>query len=202
MSDSALRERKKAAIRAKVLEVAHGLFREDGFEGTTIEQICGGSLISKRTFFRYFRDKESLVFPQREERLTAFVHFLNANKEVENPFDSLRLATHHFGSRFHKHKARLKAQQTMVGQSGDLLSREREIDLDWQRAIATALSERAGQSPADDLWARVAAGAIMGVVRSTTNFWFEHGCKDDLTELGLNALEYLEKGFPTRAGTN
>ena len=65
-SESQLRERKKAAIRSKVLEVAHKLFHESGFDGTTIEQICNDALISKRTFFRYFKDKESLVFPHRE----------------------------------------------------------------------------------------------------------------------------------------
>jgi hypothetical protein len=39
----------------------------------------------------------------------------------------------------------------------------------------------------------------MGVVRSTMNFWFDHDCDPDLTQLGLDALNYLERGFPHRA---
>jgi hypothetical protein len=31
------------------------------------------------------------------------------------------------------------------------------------------------------------------------NYWFEHDCKDDLTRLGNDALNYLEQGFPHRA---
>ncbi len=194
-----LRERKKAAARANVLDIAHRLFHEVGFEAATIGQICNEALISKRSFFRYFRDKESLVFPNREERLEVFVAFLEDHHDAENPFESLRLATKIFGAEYDRHKKRLRDQQSLIHSSLVLLSREREIDQDWQTAIANAFSARAGNSPDGDLWALVLAGAIMGVVRATMNFWFERGCRDDLTELGLEALNYLERGFPHRA---
>jgi len=200
VSEPGLRERKKAAARANVLEIAHRLFHAQGFDATTIEQICAEALISKRTFFRYYRDKEALVFPNREERLEVFVSFLGTNRDVENPFDSLRLATRVFGAEYNKNKKRLRAQQKVIRSSFALLSREREIDQDWQVAIAEAFSARAGNSPDSDLWARVLAGAIMGVVRSTMTFWFERDCDDDLTQLGLDALDYLERGFPHRSG--
>ena len=87
-------------------------------------------------------------------------------------------------------------QQAIILSSQALLAREREIDLDWERAIAEAFSARAGNMPEDDLWARVLAGAIMGVVRSTMTYWFERDCQDDLAEIGMNALHSLERGFP------
>ena len=198
-SESQLRERKKAAIRSKVLEVAHKLFHQSGFDGTTIEQICNEALISKRTFFRYFKDKESLVFPNREEKLEAFIAFLDNHRDVDNPFDSLRQATRIFGSEYAKNKDRLRTQQTLIENSLELRAREREIDQDWEKAIAGALSARAGQAPGSDLWAQVLAGAIIGVVRSTMTFWFAQNCEIDLTLLGLDALECLEKGFPKSA---
>jgi len=197
MSEPSLREKKKAANRSKVLEVAHRLFHQNGFDATTIEQICGEAMISKRTFFRYFRDKEALIFPNREERLQVFIAFLAQHRNVENPFESLRMATRIFGAQYKKNKARLQVQQALIRSSVELQAREREIDLDWQRAIADAFSARSGNSPETDLWARVLAGAIMGVIRSTVNFWFERDCVDDLTQLGLDALQYVERGFPT-----
>jgi hypothetical protein len=36
----------------------------------------------------------------------------------------------------------------------------------------------------------------MGVVRSTMTYWFERECQDDLAEIGMNALHFLEQGFP------
>ncbi|MBJ95014.1 MAG: hypothetical protein CMP23_11160 [Rickettsiales bacterium] len=194
-----LRERKKAAARANVLAVAHRLFHEQGFDATTLEQICSEALISKRTFFRYFRDKESLIFPNRDERLAGFIAFLEQHQDVDNPFDSLREATRFFGGQYNENKRRYLVQQSLIGSSSELRNREREIDEDWQEALASALAARAGTSLASDLWARVLAGAIMGVVRSTVTFWFEGNCQEDLCELGLDALDYLERGFPTRA---
>ncbi len=194
-----LRERKKAQARAHVLETAHALFHRKSFDATTVESICREASISKRTFFRYFSDKESLVFGQREERLATFVEFLAEHERVENPFDALRTATRVFGARYNSKKKRLLAQQRVVLSSPALLARERAIDGDWERAIAQAFSSRSGHSPEDDLWARVLAGAIMGVVRSTVTYWFERKCEDDLTRLGLDALDYLERGFPQRA---
>ena len=194
-----LRSRKKAEARAKVLDTAHRLFRQASFDTVTLEAICHESSISKRTFFRYFRDKESLVFPHREERLDKFVRFLKQNEQVENPFDSLRAATQIFGAKYNENKAHLCAQQAVIHSSSELLAREREIDKDWEREIANAFSARSMNNPEEDLWARVLAGAIMGVVRSTMTYWFERECQDDLVQLGLDALEYLERGFPHRA---
>lgn len=194
-----LRERKKAEARAKVLDTAHRLFRRDSFEGTTLEVICIKSGISKRTFFRYFRDKESLVFPHREERLTTFIAFLKEHEQVENPFDSLRLATQVFGAQYNENKDHFLAQQAVILASPALMARELEIDKDWEEAIANAFSARSGNNAEDDLWARVLAGAIMGVVRATMTYWFDRNSQDDLTQLGLDALNYLERGFPHRS---
>lgn len=194
-----LRERKKAEAHAKVLDTAHKLFRRNSFDATTLEMICQESSISKRTFFRYFRDKESLVFPHREERLGHFVRFLKANEQIENPFDSLRAATKIFGAKYNENREHLHAQQAVIHSSQALLAREREIDKDWEREIAKAFSARSMNNPDEDLWARVLAGAIMGVVRSTMTYWFERNCQDDLVQLGVDALEYLERGFPHRA---
>jgi len=193
-----LRERKKSENQATVLAVAHRLFRRSSFDETTLREICGESGISKRTFFRYFRDKESLVFPHREERLAEFVRFLESHQQVENPFDSLRAATRAFGTRYNENKAYLMATQEMILSSPALLARETEIDRDWEQAISRAFSARSGNDPSQDLWARVLAGAIMGVVRATMNYWFDRQCEDDLTQLGLDALDFLERGFPHR----
>jgi len=193
-----LRERKKAEAKANVLEISHRLFRKQGFDGTTLEAICQEADISKRTFFRYFRDKESLAFPRRDERLAQFKAFLKQNQQIDNPFESLRIATQIFGARYNDHSEHLCAQQAVIQGSDALLAREREIDLDWQREIANAFSARSGHDAQSDLWARVLAGAIMGVVRSIMNYWFDRDCEPDLVEMGLDALNYLERGFPHR----
>ena len=193
-----LRERKKVERRAQLLDIAHRLFHEKGFANTTIEEICDEAMISKRTFFRYFPDKESLVFPNRDERLEQFVRFLGMHSDVDNPFDALRDATRLFSSRYNENKDKILAQQALIQSSQSLLARERAIDRDWEAAIAAAFAARSEPGPETELWSAVLAGAVMGVVRATMRCWFAGDCERNLGELGLTAIDCLEQGFPKR----
>ncbi|MCP4867653.1 MAG: TetR family transcriptional regulator [Proteobacteria bacterium] len=179
-----------------MLEISQELFRKQGFDASTLEEICDRAQISKRTFFRYFRDKESLVFPNREQRLEDFESFLQLPLPQENPFDTLRKATRLYGAEYNSNRVAILAQQSLVHGSGHLLAREAEIDRDWERQIALAFARKVGGGESVELWSRVMAGAIMGVVRSTMSYWFERNCEDNLVDLGLDAIDKLEKGFP------
>jgi NADH dehydrogenase len=71
------RERKKQQTRQRLLEAALRLFRERGYDNTTVERITEAVDVAKSTFFNYFETKEAILpaladwrFEQLEEALS------------------------------------------------------------------------------------------------------------------------------------
>lgn len=55
-----LRERKRARARRDLQRAAVALVERDGYQATTIEEICAAAEVSKSSFFRYFGTKEAV----------------------------------------------------------------------------------------------------------------------------------------------
>ena len=63
------RERKKRETRQRLMEAALRLFREQGYDATTVEQIAESADVAKGTFFNYFETKEAILPALAEWRL-------------------------------------------------------------------------------------------------------------------------------------
>ena len=60
-ADLGLRERKKLAVRRRILEAAVEVASETGFGGAKVAEICGRADVSQKTFFNYFPSKRALL---------------------------------------------------------------------------------------------------------------------------------------------
>lgn len=62
-----LRDRKRAAAKAHVADVAIRLFAERGYAAVSVAEICAAADVAPRSFFRYFPAKEDVLLePMRE----------------------------------------------------------------------------------------------------------------------------------------
>lgn len=191
-----IRQRKKDTTRQALLAAANRRLHQAGFEATTIDQVCQDADVSRRTFFRYFPDKESLAFPHRQERMQRFVELLASAPASESPVEGLRRVAQVFAKEYMQNRDSLLAQQRLIQTAPALLARENEIDRDWEDCMAQAFRARAGAGPDAELRSRVLAGAAIGVIRATMRHWFASGGTVDLGRLGDEALDRLERGFP------
>jgi AcrR family transcriptional regulator len=65
------RQRKKNATRDRIRTSALRLFREQGYDATTVEQIASTAGVSHMTFFRYFPTKEDVALSDSYDPLIA-----------------------------------------------------------------------------------------------------------------------------------
>ncbi|GAA4670555.1 TetR/AcrR family transcriptional regulator [Phytohabitans rumicis] len=62
-----LRERKHRRTREAIIEAAMTLFAERGFDGVTVTDIAQRAEVGRSTFFRYFTDKQEVLFADDAE---------------------------------------------------------------------------------------------------------------------------------------
>ena len=55
------REKRKQEIRSRIEDAAYRLFRTQGIEDTSIEQICVEADVARRTFYGHFTNKHALL---------------------------------------------------------------------------------------------------------------------------------------------
>jgi len=195
-----LRERKKDATRRALVRAANLRFHRDGFDATTIDDMCADVSVSRRTFFRYFANKEALAFPHRAERLERFLELLEGAPSQQSPFVSLRAIARLMAREYAANREQLIAQQRLIQSAPALIAREHEIDHDWEQAMAQAFAPHFGATEQAQLRARMLAGAAIGVIRATMRYWFEHDGRPDLGALGTQALDALQDGFMALRG--
>ena len=192
-----LRERKKARTRASIREHAVRLFREQGYQATTVEQIAAAAEVSPSTFFRYFPTKEDVVL--QDDMDTRLVEAFERQPAGLGPLPAIRAAIRQV---FASYSA---ADLELIGETSALTVsvpevRARAVD-EFARTIsviAEALAKRAGR-PADDLAVRTTAGAIIGVFMSVTMPWDGWSDRQSIGETFQRidqALGLLEAGLP------
>lgn len=85
-----LRERKKAATRGRISDVATEMMVRRGFDNVTIAEIAEAAEVSKVTVFNYFPRKEDIFFDRGPEATTLIAEAVRSRGESESPLRALR----------------------------------------------------------------------------------------------------------------
>ena len=186
------RERRKIATRRALLEAAYRLFLERGYHETTMEAVADEAGVSRRTAFRYFPTKHSLVFPERDRRLARFQELL-AEGEAPTPYAGLRRAVLSLAADYEANRDAMMTQDRLVQSTPELAGLELRLDHDFQEAMVERLRD-GRDDPDSERRARVLGAAVMGVVRAALREWFDRNGEADLRSLGEEAFRVLEDG--------
>src|SRR5258708_37994066 len=113
-----LRERHMDRTRAAIVDAALALFQEQGFMETTVDAIAERADVGRRTFFRYFPAKESVLFHDIDAQIQTTIDALTARPEDEPPFEALLAVLRGSAGRVSAHLAQ-RQPRAQVGHDGD-----------------------------------------------------------------------------------
>lgn len=156
-----LRERKKAKTRAAIQQQALRLFRDQGYDATTVDQIADAAEVSPSTFFRYFPTKEDVVLYDALDPL--IIAAFEAQPPQLSPTQAFRRALREvIGSLQPRDIEDMQRRFDIIREVPELRARMLDELTRTTRLMAGVMARRLGR-PADDFEVRNAAGAMVGV---------------------------------------
>jgi AcrR family transcriptional regulator len=179
-ADPPRRERTRTALR----EAALARFVRDGFDATSIADIAADVGVTTRTFYRYFANKDEVLFADYEDRLDWFHRALSVRPRKEPLVASVRAAIDSFPD-----------DPAVVAEIARLRTAEldpdriephiRRVESQLGRGIEAHLLQR-NPDIADDLDTRlrttIVARTVAAAVFAALDTWMA-GPADDLDEL-------------------
>lgn len=178
--ESSLRERKKQRTRAALADVALELFAERGFAAVTMAEIAAAADVGPRTVYRYFADKEELLFGEDEAVAELLLEVVEGRPHDEPVLDSLVATSVALASVWQDRHAEGRARQAVIDASPALKARSRAKQQRHEALLAEALSRRGVDQPGARLLSRVVVACFDEAVRR----WFDD---DDPVHPGLAA---------------
>jgi AcrR family transcriptional regulator len=184
------RQRKKTATRGRIRASALRLFREQGYDTTTVEQIAAAAGVSHMTFFRYFPAKEDVVLSDDYDPLIASaIAQTPATWPVIRRIrtvlaDGLRLI-------YDTDRDTLFDQVKLIVATPALRDRLWADQIATQQLILQALSAGQDEQQSPSFQARVTVAACLAAASTAILTWVESDGTPELPDLMAQAFDTL-----------
>jgi AcrR family transcriptional regulator len=184
-----LRELKKERTREAVQRAAMRLFDTQGYAATTVEQIAAAAEISTATFYRYYSDKEDIVF--RDDNRALVEEVIAARPPDETVAASLGAVFQRLAAEFEADRdaviVRMRLMHGVPGlQARRSATRQKTADL-----LARLLAPRAHTDP-DNRELRLAIAVALAAEAETLFYWARTDGAGQLEGLLADALTRIE----------
>jgi AcrR family transcriptional regulator len=204
-----LRELKKRQTRQLIADTAWRLFADRGFDRVTVAEVAREAQVAEATVFNYFPTKEDLFYHRLEAFEAGLVQAVAAREVGEPALAAVRrylLASDGLLAQVEAGDAdalqRLRTVNRVIAASPALQAREQQAMARSTNRLAELLAAETGAA-ADDVTARAAASALLGVQRALVDHVRRRILDDDgparlaadVRDLGRQAFALLEQGL-------
>ncbi len=181
------RDAQRLETRRTLAEHALRLFRDQGFDETTVEEIAAAAGVSPRTFFLHFSTKSAAAFPDHDIRVEEFRTRLGSGVDRSNPLSHL-CQTLVIGLDTTSPMRRTRYQ--LLSTVPALQDEDSRTDRDYESVAVAYLIESWGDGVEVRLRAHAVANAMMGVIRASLIAWGDAGIDPQRV-----CLEMLQRMF-------
>lgn len=142
-----LREQHKARTSASIASAALELFAARGYAAVTVSEVAAAAGVGERTLYRYFADKEDLLFGEDEQLRATLRSAIEQQPDGQPPFTMLREASASVARVLQGRREEVARRARVIASSAALSARDRAKRGAWESLLADGLSRR-GVPPA------------------------------------------------------
>jgi AcrR family transcriptional regulator len=171
----------------RLLGAALALYRENGYDQTTVAEIAERAGLTERTFFRYFGDKREVLFAGQGRLLELYAATIAAAPEPATPLDMVAAALQAGAPVFEERREFGRQRQAVIDSHPELQEREQLKRASTAAAMTEALQRRGVAELAASLAAEVAVIAF----KTAFSRWVRDPGAPGLSQLIEEALAEL-----------
>jgi AcrR family transcriptional regulator len=187
------RQRKKTATRDRIRASALRLFREQGYDATTVEQIAVAAGVSHVTFFRYFPAKEDVALSDSYDPLIA--GFIAQTPATWPLIQRIRtVLVQGLRQVYDADRDALPAQNKLIVSTPALRERLWAHQITTQQLILQAL-EADQDDPHPSFQDRVTVAACLAAATTAILAWVENDGTPELPDLIEQAFDALARSW-------
>jgi AcrR family transcriptional regulator len=174
--------------RGRLEQAALELYRERGFDQTTVAEIAERAGLTERTFFRYFADKREVLFWGEGALHELFVHAVAGSPDSAAPLDAIAAGLETAATLFRERRDQARQRQAVIAANKELQERELMKLASLAAGMAEALRRRGVNEPA----ASLTAEAGVAVFKVAFARWIEADDNNDLVHHIRESLDELK----------
>jgi AcrR family transcriptional regulator len=183
----------KPSARERLAEAAFALFDERGYEQTTVDDITERAGLGRTTFFRHYRSKEDVIFPDHDRLLEQIAERLRTSSHgtaLVAVSDAVRLVLLHYideGDLARRRYALTSSVPALRDREIASVARYqrlfREFIAGWMASTGEADTGEAGTAEPAPLRAELMAAAVVAAHNHVLRRWLRGESPDPVREV-------------------
>jgi len=184
------------SVRDRLVDAAFALFDERGYEQTTIEDIVERAGVGRTTFFRNYRSKEDVIFPDHDllmEQIRQRLATSNDSTALIAVSEAVRLVLLHYLDEGGRARQRYRLTSRVTA----LRDRENASVARYQRLFREFITGWSGPNEKSALSAELMAASVVAAHNHVLRRWLRGETADPLAEVDLAMTEVTALFTPT-----